>query len=193
MMRIIGGSARGRKLIAPEGLDTRPTTDRIRETLFNVLGQRCDGDRVLDLFGGTGALALEAVSRGAEFALIADIGQKQIVCIKRNAEGVAGNDPGRVLVKKCDYRDAIATAPGQYSLVFLDPPYKMTEVYADAAKRLLAAGKLTQDARIIMEHATGLYLHLPKPFEVTDCRKYGDTSISIVRVRADGTEEDNED
>lgn len=191
-MRIIGGTARGRKLLAPEGMDTRPTTDRIRETLFNVLGQRMDGDRVLDLFGGTGALALEAVSRGADFALICDIGQKQIACIRRNAEGVAGRDPGRVMVKKADYRDAIASAPGQYSLVFLDPPYRMTDVYGDAARRLLAAGKLTEDARIVMEHASDVTPPLPPEFAVEDRRRYGDTSISIVRVRTSTPEEDNE-
>lgn len=188
-MRIIGGSARGRTLYAPDGMDTRPTTDRIRETLFNVLGQRMDGDRVLDLFGGTGALALEAVSRGAEFALIADVGQKQIACIKRNAEGVAGKEPGKVVVKKADYRDAIASAPGQYSLVFLDPPYRMTEAYGDAAKRLLSADKLTEDARIVMEHASDVTLQLPPEFEVTDRRRYGDTSVSIVRVKAADREE----
>lgn len=191
-MRIIGGTARGRKLVAPEGTDTRPTTDRIRETLFNVLGQRCDGERVMDLFGGTGALALEAVSRGAEFALIADIGQKQIACIKRNAEGVAGRDPGRVQVKKCDYRDAIANAPGQYSLIFMDPPYRMTDVYADAALRLLRAGKLAEDARIVMEYATGVSLALPEEFEAVDARRYGDTSISIVQVKRTGSEAEDE-
>lgn len=191
-MRIIGGTARGRKLVAPEGTDTRPTTDRIRETLFNVLGQRCDGERVLDLFGGTGALALEAVSRGAEFALIADIGQKQIACIKRNAEGVAGREPGRVVVKKCDYRDAIASAPGQFSLIFLDPPYRMTDVYADAAKRLLAGGKLTADARLVMEHATGVQIALPEEFEAVDVRRYGDTSITIAQIRAVASEGENE-
>lgn len=191
-MRIIGGTARGRKLVAPEGTDTRPTTDRIRETLFNVLGQRCDGERVLDLFGGTGALALEAVSRGADFALIADIGQKQIACIRRNAEGVAGKEPGRVMVKKCDYRDAIATAPGRYSLIFMDPPYRMTEVYADAATRLLKADRLTEDARIVMEFATGVQLKLPEEFEAVDTRRYGDTSISIVRLKAACTEEEHE-
>lgn len=187
-MRIIGGAARGRKLFAPEGTETRPTTDRIRESLFNILGQRMDGERVLDLFGGTGALALEAVSRGAEFALIADVGRRQVECIRRNAEGVAGRQPGRVSVLRADYREAIAAAPGAYSLVFLDPPYRMTEVYADAAKRLRAADKLTEDARIVMEHAAEVQLALPEGFEVADVRRYGDTTVSLVCLRADGEE-----
>lgn len=188
-MRIIAGVARSRPIKAPKGTDTRPTLDRVRETIFNMLQFEVRSARVLDLYAGSGALALEAVSRGAEFALIADVGQKQIACIKRNAEGVAGKEPGKVVVKKADYRDAIASAPGQYSLVFLDPPYRMTEAYADAAKRLLAAGKLTEDARIIMEHASNVTLGLPPEFEVTDRRRYGDTSVSIVRVRAADQEE----
>lgn len=183
-MRIIGGAARGRRLFAPEGDETRPTTDRIRESLFNILGQRMDGERVLDLFGGTGALALEAVSRGASFALIADVGKRQVECIRRNAEGVAGREPERVKVLRADYRDAIAGAPGAYSLVFLDPPYRMTEVYADAARRLHAAGRLTDDARLVMEHASEVQLALPPEFEIADVRRYGDTSVSLVRLRA---------
>lgn len=183
-MRIIGGTARGRKLFAPEGMETRPTTDRIRESLFNVLGQRMDGDRVLDLFGGTGALALEAVSRGADFALISDMGRKQVECIRRNAEGVSGRQPERVRVIRADYREAISTAPGMYSLVFLDPPYRMTEVYGDAARRLLRAGRLAEDARLVMEHAAQVQLALPDEFEIFDVRHYGDTDISLVRVRA---------
>ena len=89
-MRIIAGSARGRRLFAPAGEDTRPTADRIRESLFNILGSRVWDARVLDLFGGTGAMSLEALSRGAQRAVIADIDRAAIRAIERNAQAVLG-------------------------------------------------------------------------------------------------------
>ena len=91
-MRIIAGEAKGRKLYAPGGEDTRPTADRVRESVFGILGPRVCGARVLDLFGGTGALALEALSRGAARATIVDMSVKAISCIRRNAEAVLDED-----------------------------------------------------------------------------------------------------
>ena len=89
-MRIIGGSARGRRLFAPPGENTRPTADRVREALFNILAARLDGARVLDLFGGSGALALEALSRGAAWAVIGDKNPGAVNVIRRNALSVLG-------------------------------------------------------------------------------------------------------
>ena len=123
-MRIISGDARGRKLFAPAGEETRPTADRIRESLFNIIGTRVFDAQVLDLFGGTGAMALEALSRGAAHAVIVDVAREAIQAIERNAQGVLKDDlPRRARIIRSDYRTAIGTLGGMaFDVVFLDPP-----------------------------------------------------------------------
>ena len=139
-MRIIAGEAKGRKLYAPGGEDTRPTADRIRESVFGILGPRVLGARVLDLFGGTGALALEALSRGAARATIVDSSVKAIACIRRNAEAVLGADMARaeIIPRRLPSRPSSASRQ-PFDLVFLDPPYRMEAAYGDALTRLRAA------------------------------------------------------
>ena len=128
-MRIIAGEAKGRKLYVPGGEDTRPTADRIRESVFGILGPRVLEARVLDLFGGTGALALEALSRGAARATIVDSSVKAIACIRRNAEAVLGADMARVEIFRADYRQAIERLAQPFDLVFLDPPYRLSLIH----------------------------------------------------------------
>ena len=183
-MRIISGSARGRKLFAPAGEDTRPTADRIRESLFNILGTRVWDAGVLDLFGGTGALALEAMSRGAERAVIVDMNRAAIQAIERNAQGVVGEDyASRVRVIKSDYRSAIGAMKGmQFDIVFLDPPYRMVESYADAISRLQAVDALHEDTIILMERLRENTVAVPAGFEIFDTRSYGETAVDFVRV-----------
>ena len=101
-MRIISGEAKGRTLFAPQGAETRPTSDKIRGSMFNIIGARVIDARVLDLFGGTGALALEALSRGAEAAVIADNARQAMQVIERNARNVAGQDFDRIKLS-CKY------------------------------------------------------------------------------------------
>ena len=183
-MRIISGSARGRKLFAPAGEDTRPTADRIRESLFNILGTRVWDAGVLDLFGGTGALALEAMSRGAERAVIVDMNRAAIQAIERNAAGVVGEDYAScVRVIRSDYRSAIGSMKGmQFDIVFLDPPYRMVDSYADVITRLQAVGALHEDTIILMEHSRDNAIAVPAGFEVFDTRSYGETTVDFVRV-----------
>ncbi len=182
-MRIISGDARGRKLFAPSGEDTRPTADRIRESVFNILSRDVRGSVVLDLFGGTGAMALEALSRGAEYAVIVDLNREAIRAIERNAEGVLGEaKPDRVKIVKADYRTAIdAMRDVRFDLVFLDPPYRMTGAYADALQRLRAQGKLQKDCICLLERALDVRLALPEGFERYDVRTYGGTVVEFVR------------
>lgn len=181
-MRIIAGEAKGRTLYAPQGDQTRPTSDKLRGSLFNILGSRVTGARVLDLFGGTGALALEALSRGAEFAVIADSSMKAVQAIQRNVENVLGNEAERrVQVLRADYRAAIQKAEGPFDLVFLDPPYRMTDAYADALTRLAAAGRLLSGCTIVMERARGAAIALPEGFIRYDERQYGDTAVEFAR------------
>ena len=182
-MRIISGEARGRKLVAPAGEDTRPTSDKVRGSLFNIIGARVYDAQVLDLFGGTGAMSLEALSRGAEHAVFVDCARDAIQAIERNAEAVLKEELSvRVRIMKADYRSAIGSLSGmKFDLVFLDPPYKMLDAYADALKRLKAIDALSEDCLIIMERQREQSVSLPEGFESFDIRSYGATSVELVR------------
>jgi len=183
-LRIIGGEAKGRRLFAPEGTDTRPTADRTRESLFNILSFRIPDANVLDLFGGTGALALEALSRGAAFAGVSDLNANAVRVITRNAEAVLGSDKSRISIVKGDYKQALRAFAGKkYDIVFLDPPYRMTEVYADAVERLLQADMLNEDAVIVMEKQKDVKITLSDEMVIYDERIYRDTVISFAERR----------
>lgn len=184
-MRIIGGEARGRRLFAPDGTDTRPTSDKTREALFNILRNRIADSRVLDLFGGTGALALEALSRGALFAAICDHSPAAVRVIQRNAETVVKDEIGeKVQILRADYLAALERLNGQkFDLVFLDPPYAMTEAYGKSVQFLLQKGMLNEDAVVVMERKKENEILLPAEMEVYDERAYRDTVIAFARRR----------
>ena len=123
-MRIVAGSARSRVIHAPEGRDTRPTLDRVRENLFNVLCRRVPNARILDLFAGSGALALEAISRGAQSAILVDHDRSAIRCIHENVDALHFSDRCRVL--QSDWHAAVESLQrenARFDLIFLDPPY----------------------------------------------------------------------
>lgn len=182
-MRIISGFAKGRQLFAPAGNRTRPTSDKLRGSLFNILVSRVPGARVLDLFGGTGALALEAMSRGAESAVIADMDRAALEAIRRNAQNVMGGDTaGRVDIIKADYRRAIsALAPPAFDLVFLDPPYAMAEAYREAQELLLARGLISAGGVFVCERARDAKIQYAKELVVFDTRLYGETAVDMLR------------
>jgi 16S rRNA (guanine966-N2)-methyltransferase len=182
-MRIIAGTDKGRKLFAPEGVETRPTADRVRESLFNILGVRVMETKVLDLFAGSGALALEALSRGAAFATLSDNDPKACRVIERNIQLMRAED--RTNLIRADWRDALRRLQGQrFSLVFLDPPYRMLDVYALAAEQMRKMNLLAEGATLVMEHALKSPLALPAGFEITDERRYGDTAVALVREKS---------
>lgn len=186
-MRIISGEAKGRKLVAPQGLETRPTSDKIRGSLFNIIGSRVLDARVLDLFGGTGALALEALSRGAEYAVIVDSSHDAQKAIDRNARSVLQDEfdyRARILCQ--DYRSAIDALEGSlFDLVFLDPPYGMVGAYGDALSRLYDADMLAPGCLIVMERLKSASVPMSHCFEVVDTRLYSDTAVDFVEVGAD--------
>ena len=174
-MRIVAGQFRGRRLYAPAGRSTRPTADRVREALFSILGP-LDGLRVLDLFAGSGALGIEALSRGAAEAVFVDSDPRAVAATRRNLEAVGA---GSAVHK----RDALAYLAGSagapFDLVFLDPPYSSaSELAGPLTKRLPAV--LTQDARIVSESDKRHPLELSLP--LLDERVYGDTRIAIHRA-----------
>ena len=184
-MRIIGGQWRGRRLYAPEGMETRPTSDKVREALFNIIRNDVFDAIVFDAFAGSGALSLEALSRGAEFAVMTDASRKAASAIKRNIELCGAGEKTKLLVS--EWQAAVPSLRGKrFSLVFLDPPYKLTSAYHDVVRRLLDEDMLSEDALIVMEHAKDAVLpELPAEVELFDTRKYGDTCLSLVRRRGE--------
>jgi len=180
-MRIIAGSVKGSKIFSPKGQDTRPTQDRVRESLFNILQAHVPEASVLDLFAGSGALALEAVSRGAASATLADFAQDAVVCIQRNIAKLGFESRTKVL--KCVWQEAVLRLAAQgcvYDLVFLDPPYGMTGI-SGIMERLASAGLLAADALVVAEHGRGAVAAEHPQFTLIDRRGYGDTEVSFFR------------
>ncbi|MDE1567193.1 16S rRNA (guanine(966)-N(2))-methyltransferase RsmD [Aquabacter sediminis] len=180
-MRIVGGSLRGRVLKAPATNATRPTTDRLREALFNVLahayGDAADGARVLDLFAGTGALGIEALSRGAAFALFVEEAVEPRALIRTNVETL-----GLTGVTRIFRRDATrlgdCPAGDAYSLVFCDPPYgKGLAEQALASARLGAW--LAPEALIVVEEKAGAFT-VPEGFTELERRRYDETELTFL-------------
>ncbi|MBZ0140166.1 MAG: 16S rRNA (guanine(966)-N(2))-methyltransferase RsmD [Pseudorhodoplanes sp.] len=182
-MRIVGGRWRGRPLAGPKSQSLRPTADRLRETLFNVLmhayGDPVTGARVLDLFAGTGALGLEALSRGAAFALFVDAGAEARAIIRENVERLGAGGASRIF-----RRDATKLGPAHpaepFALVFLDPPYGegLAEKALAAAR---AGGWLGDDALIVVEETTGAFA-APEGFAEIERRVYDDTEFVFLRL-----------
>ena len=180
-MRIIGGTARGRSLSAPAGMKTRPTQDYVRESLFNIIRWDVQEARVLDLFAGTGALSLEAISRGASEAVLIDMDRAACDAIKKNMESTKLGDSCRLIAR--DYRQAMdqLVREGQkFDVVFIDPPYKM-ENTGEMCAALYDKGLLSEQFLILVEHRRGMAPLLDERFEAFDLRKYGDTEITFVR------------
>lgn len=156
-MRVIAGTLRRRLLEAPAGLATRPTSDRLRETLFNVLAPRIEGARVLDLYAGSGAVGIEAVSRGAAKVFLVERAAPALKALRANLEnlGLRGNvrvEAGNVAAFLRRTRSQNSTM--QFDVVFLDPPYDATEEYALALGLLggEATHLLAGDAVVVAEH-----------------------------------------
>ncbi len=186
-MRIVAGSHRGRRLETPADDRIRPTSDRIRESVFNILGHRLDGGfigkRVLDGFAGTGALGLEALSRGAASALFVDRNREALALCRRNAATLG-------VTEQADFRvtDLTHAGPmtGPFDLVFLDPPYG-EGLAARALAAIHAAGWLAPMAIVTIEADRAQPEIVPPGFSVIDSRDYGRTRIVLVtREAADG-------
>ena len=175
MTRIIAGTARGRRLEAPKGQGTRPTGEKVRGAVMNVLGQFFDGGAVLDLYAGTGALALEALSRGCDRAVCVEADRAAAEGVRRNAEACGFAD--RVEVRRGRVLDELPRLPrGAFALAFLDPPYGEGP---EAALALLDA-VLLPGGRAVAEHdARRPPADRYGALAVVDRRTYGGTGISI--------------
>ena len=178
-MRIIAGEKRSRKLIAPEGMETRPTADRAKEALFSILMNRLPGARVLDLYAGSGALALEALSRGAASAVLADMSPKACRAIAQNIAALDYQDRARLL--RCPEAASMAQLQrdgAAFDRMCLDPPYRMdtSRVCDELAKSLLAP-----DGVLIVEHAREAPPAPGDGLALLDRREYGVAGISFYR------------
>lgn len=184
-MRIVGGTLRGRQLATPQHEGLRPTADRVRESLFNILAHgigdfSIDGVRVIDLFAGTGALGIEALSRGAAYCLLVDTEVEARALQRRNIEAF-----GLTGVTKIWRRDATDLGPAgniqPFDIAFLDPPYG--HGLAEKALTSLIVGKwLKPGAIVAAEERKGSAVTLPPPLVELDRRIYGDTEIAIARL-----------
>ncbi len=179
-MRIIAGIAGGRTISAPRGTDTRPTLDRVRENLFNMLQGTVGGSRVLDLFAGSGALSLEAVSRGALSATLVDHDRKAHAVQRQNIAALRWEDRTETLL--ADWREALrilAQRGERYDLVFLDPPYAFTglpEVFSGLRT------VLEKDALIVVEHEGSRPPAVPEGYELIRSRKWGYCGVSFFQT-----------
>lgn len=175
MLRVIAGEHRGRKLATPPGRATRPTGDRVRESLFNLLGPAVDGARVLDLFAGSGALGIEALSRGAAHAVFVERNRDALRALRANVAALRLE--GRCTILPGDAWDDSGAAAGPFDLILADPPWgdEVEErVVAAAARRLSPGGML------VLEHPARRPSPEP-PFglPVLKARRYGDTALTL--------------
>ena len=178
-MRVITGKARGIQLKTPDGMLTRPTADRVKEALFSIINFDIPGARVLDLFGGTGQLGIEALSRGASEAVFVDAREESCKLIRENLRRTKLEKEAKVV--RSDYLDYLNRCREQYNIIFLDPPY--AEVFLEnALKRITEIDILQSDGIIVAERPLGK--ELPWEFEgYTRSKdyKYGKVLLTIYR------------
>lgn len=179
-MRVIAGQYRGRRLVTPDGLATRPTADRVKESVFNILGAGVGRQQVLDLFAGSGALGIEAISRGAAGALFLDHGKAALAAIQDNIRNLGLQAQTRVMrwniLKnlKC-----LMSSPQEFDLIFMDPPYA-SQAVAPTLMHLLASGALAPGAHLVIEHRAGERIDSRPPFVVVDQRRFGKTLVTFM-------------
>ena len=178
-MRVITGKARGVVLKTPDGMATRPTADRVKEAMFNIIQFEIPAARVLDLFGGTGQLGIEALSRGAKSAVFVDAGEPACRLIRENLKRTKLDGQGRVI--RSDYLDYLSRTKEQFDIILLDPPY--AEVFLESAiKKITEIDILRTGGIIVAERPLGKELPWEFPgYERSKDYKYGKTLLTIYR------------
>ena len=184
-MRIVAGTAKGRALSAPKptARHIRPTADRVRETLFNILGQWLEGEAVLDLYAGTGALGLEALSRGAGRAVLVDQDREALALCRQNTDHLGFTDKVEIIAMPVARAvETLGKKGAKFELIFADPPYaaRVVEGVLDGVAR---HGLLAPEGTVVIEHDK----REPAPeshagFERVDQRRFGDTLVSLFRI-----------
>jgi len=183
-MRVIGGHDRGRRLRAPRGLRTRPTADRVRETLFDVLGPAVGGACVLDLFAGTGAVGIEALSRGAARVVLVERDQSALRALRANLAALgASRAAARVIAGDVlNLLPALGAEEGPFDFVFVDPPYATT--LAARTLEALGAARICRDgSEVVVQHSTRTALpSVPGLVAHRRARRFGDTALTFLRA-----------
>lgn len=182
-MRVITGSARGRKLKELTGMETRPTTDRVKESIFNIVQFDIEGRRVLDLFGGTGQLGIECLSRGAAEAVFVDLRKEAVALIRENLSWTGLSDRGRVV--QGDYLSFLTRCGETFDLIFLDPPYG-SGMLSKALQLIAEIDILSENGIIICESSVEEELsQLNAPYQKGKDYRYGKIKITAYRRGTD--------
>jgi 16S rRNA (guanine966-N2)-methyltransferase len=180
-LRVISGTLKGKKLFSVKGQSLRPTSDRVKEAIFDILQDRFRGQKVLDLFAGTGALGIEALSRGATTAVFVEESPRSLSALRRNIEACRLQDRATVLVKEVPIGLKILEEKGErFGLILLDPPYGK----GWAARTLAALSRcsiLDADGLVVAEHSVTEELPSAPFLKRVDGRRYGDTQVSFFR------------
>lgn len=185
-MRIVAGALGSRPIRAPKGAATRPTSDRVREALFSSLASLLDleGAVVLDAYAGSGALALEALSRGAGRATLFELDRSALDALRANVSSLGMTAVATVVSADVEGAVARGVVPGgPFTLLFVDPPYRIDKSKVRLLiERLIADGTLARGAVVVWEFGTGERLHWPHGVELVKAKRYGSTSVEIGRV-----------
>jgi 16S rRNA (guanine966-N2)-methyltransferase len=184
-LRVIAGVYGGRGLKAPRGMNTRPTSARVREALFSVLGD-VSGRNVLDLYAGTGALAIEALSRGAARAVLVEHDRAALACIRENLAALGAETRTELIPRAIAKASGDIVRRGPFELILCDPPWSDLDRAADELRRLVSGGALAEGGTLTLEHSA----KAPRPeiagLDAFDQRHWGDTAVSLFR-RASGS------
>lgn len=178
-MRVISGKARGHKLVAPEGLDTRPTTDRIKETLFNIIAPNIYECEFLDLFSGSGSIGIEALSRGAKKAVFVDNGKKALEAIEYNLNHTKLSDNAQII--RTEVLPAIkmlGSENAKFDIIFMDPPY-MAGLYKPTLMAILEENLLNKGGCVIAEYPAKVELPVVEGFKIVRTKDYKTTVMSF--------------
>lgn len=188
-MRIIAGNLKGKKLFSPNGENTRPTTDRVKEGIFSAIQFDIEGKKVLDLFSGSGQMALEAISRGAEFAVLCDYNSDAINTIKKNIDHTKTAEKTKIISFDFEKTLEVIKNEAPFGLVFLDPPYS-SDYMLKALNVLCGKSFLTDDAIIICEIEKKAVLpNYIGSFEMKKRYKYGNTNVVLFKKGSENLED----
>ena len=174
-MRVISGAKRGALLFCPETEEIRPTTDRVKENIFNLIQNEISGRFVLDLFAGSGAMGIEAISRGAKSCIFVDSGDDAISAIKKNLKKTGFGEKSQVIQR--DFSDFLKSFGGKFSLVFLDPPYHSG--FISKAVRIMLSENLLSDNAIIVAETDGDEEPEAEGVKMRTTRKYGRVKVTV--------------
>lgn len=182
-MRVISGKARGLKLNTPKNDDVRPTTDRVKESLFNMINSYIMDSNILDLFAGTGSLGIECLSRGAKNCVFVDISKESIAIVKSNIKKARVENESTVI--NADFKDAVSRLKVQknkFDVIFMDPPY-YKDMFVDALEKIDDADLLNEDGLIIVEHDTkDVFPEKIARLEKSKDKKYGNTTLTFYKM-----------